>query len=123
MKDLLRLASRDGWTASRTRGGHLRLDHEDARMPVFCASTPSDYRAMANTLAMLRRALPPEPKEPVVERPKRRPKSPARKREIARAIDWQAPPEPELPLGVGGSAPRRRPVPGGPSGYVVTRWP
>ena len=122
-RDLLRLASRDVWSATRTNGGHIRLDHPEATMPVFTAATPSCPRTLQNTMAQMKRVLPPEPKEPVVERPRRRPKPKPAKRQIDRAIDWQRPPEPELPIGVGGAAPRRRPIPGGPSGYFTTRWP
>ena len=64
-RDLIRFAERDGWSASVTRGGHIRLDHPEATMPIFAASTPSDHRALANAIAMMRRALPPrEPKPP-----------------------------------------------------------
>jgi predicted RNA binding protein YcfA (HicA-like mRNA interferase family) len=119
-RDLIRLAERDGWTVSITNGGHLRLDHRDATMPVFAASTPSCPRALANALATMRRALPPEPKpEPKVPRPKPR-------RRVDSAIEVYRPPaDPQPPHGVGGSTPRRppRPLPGGPSGYVTTRWP
>ena len=91
-------------------------------MPVFCASTPSDHRALANCLAQLRCALPPEPVEPKPERPRRkpkpRPKPKPRRDQVETAIDWQAP----APHGVGGSAPRRRPLPGAPV-LRMSRWP
>jgi hypothetical protein len=119
-RDLLRLAAAAGWRVSKTSGGHLRLDHEDAAMPVYCASTPSDYRAMQNTLATMRRVLPKEPAALKPERPKRKPKP--RQRQIRDAIDWQRPPEPEPPHGCGGSAPRRSPVPGAPQ-LRLSRWP
>jgi hypothetical protein len=64
-RDLIRFAERDGWSASVSRRGHIRLDHPEAAMPIFAASTPSDHRALANAIAMMRRALPPrEPKPP-----------------------------------------------------------
>jgi predicted RNA binding protein YcfA (HicA-like mRNA interferase family) len=45
-RDLIRFAERDGWSASVTRGSHIRLDHHpEATMPIFAASTPSDHRA------------------------------------------------------------------------------
>lgn len=118
--ELIRMASDAGWTVTRTRGDHLRVEHPEASTVVFTGSTPSDYRALANTLATMRRVLPKEPPKPKSERPKRRPK-PAR-RQIERAIDWQRPPEPAPPIGVGGSAPRRRPIPGGPR-LAMSRWP
>jgi hypothetical protein len=124
-RDLIRLATATGWRGSRTSGGHLRLDHPNATMPVFAASTPSCPRSIKNTLADMRRALPPEPKAPPkTPRPKRKPKP--RRREVDAAIDlYRRPTDPEPPHGVGGAAPRRPPrsLPGGPSGYVVTRWP
>ncbi len=61
-------AERDGWTATPTRGGHLRLDHPAAAVPVYCASTPSDHRSLKNTLAQMRRVLQAEPKPDKVRR-------------------------------------------------------
>jgi predicted RNA binding protein YcfA (HicA-like mRNA interferase family) len=46
-----------GWSAERTRGGHLRCSHPHAAYPVFAASTPSDHRAWKNLQAHLKRAL------------------------------------------------------------------
>lgn len=46
-----------GWTAERTRGGHLRCSHPLAAYPVFAASTPSDHRAWKNLRSHLKRAL------------------------------------------------------------------
>jgi hypothetical protein len=33
-RDLIRRAEREDWTITRTRGDHLRLEHENATMPV-----------------------------------------------------------------------------------------
>lgn len=50
------LARQHGWTVDKTRGGHLRLSRPGSG-PVFCASTPSCPRALANTRAEMKRAL------------------------------------------------------------------
>jgi hypothetical protein len=74
-KELIRAAEREGWSAEMRPGGHWKLDHPDASAPVFFAATPSCWRWAENTLAQMRRVLPPVPKvvriaEP---RPERRP--------------------------------------------------
>lgn len=78
MTPTLRQASADGWTITRTNGGHLRLTHPAAAGPIFAASTPSCHRAEANLEAMLRRALP-------TETPTRTAKPKRRKRKRRRA--------------------------------------
>lgn len=50
-----RLARAAGWTITQTGGGHLAWRPPNGRA-VFCSSTPSDRRAMANTIGKLRRA-------------------------------------------------------------------
>ncbi len=57
MIKLLRELERDGFTATRTSGGHLRLSHPAISGCVFGPSTPSDHRAVKNLLAMLKRKL------------------------------------------------------------------
>lgn len=52
---LLVYAANNGWQARRTRGGHVRFQ-KPGRSPVFTSSTPSDWRAYRNALAMLTRA-------------------------------------------------------------------
>lgn len=52
---LLVYAANNGWQARRTRGGHVRFQ-KPGRQPVFTSSTPSDWRAYRNALAMLVRA-------------------------------------------------------------------
>lgn len=48
-------AARFGWTISRTNGGHLRLS-KPGRPFIHTSSTPSDWRAVRNAVAMLARA-------------------------------------------------------------------
>ena len=55
MKEARRDLERQGFTATKTRGGHWRFEHSDMDGPVFAADTPSDYRAIKNLYAMLRR--------------------------------------------------------------------
>jgi predicted RNA binding protein YcfA (HicA-like mRNA interferase family) len=55
LKQLLRAAEARGWRVELTRrGGHVRLVHPDGPV-VVAASTPSDFRALANLRSMLRR--------------------------------------------------------------------
>jgi len=49
--------SGEGWTPSKTNGGHIRMDHPNAAKPVFAASTPSDFRAPDNLKRDCRGAL------------------------------------------------------------------
>lgn len=44
-----------GWTISHTRGGHLAWKSPAGRT-VFCPSTPSDRRSVANVIGKLKRA-------------------------------------------------------------------
>jgi hypothetical protein len=48
------LAAAHGRSVEATAGGHLRLI-KDGAAPIYTASTPSDWRALANTRAQLRR--------------------------------------------------------------------
>lgn len=57
MTKLLRVLERDGFVATRTNGGHLRIEHPDMLGCVFGPSTPSDGRGIKNMLAMLKRKL------------------------------------------------------------------
>lgn len=57
-KSLLHLqvyAANNGWTARRTRGGHIRFQ-KPGSPPIFTSCTPSDWRAYRNALAFLIRA-------------------------------------------------------------------
>lgn len=54
VRQLIRAAEAQGWAVSRTRGGHLRWRAPSGAL-VFTASTPSDWRALANILSYLRR--------------------------------------------------------------------
>lgn len=53
----LKTWQQEGWEIQKAKGGHLKLLHKDAKVPVFCASTPSDYRAVLNIESELKRAL------------------------------------------------------------------
>ena len=56
LKQLLRAAEARGWSVELTRrGAHVRLVHPSGGL-VVAASTPSDWRALANLRAQLRRA-------------------------------------------------------------------
>lgn len=44
LRDLLAEAEKDGCTVERRRNGHLRINTPNG--PVFCSSTPSDFRAV-----------------------------------------------------------------------------
>jgi hypothetical protein len=57
-RDLRQMAKRAGWMVSVTNGGHLRLEHPQASGPVIASATSSDRRALYNTRADMRRALP-----------------------------------------------------------------
>ncbi|AEB58183.1 hypothetical protein [Ectopseudomonas mendocina] len=48
-------AQAHGWQITRTNGGHLRLT-KPGRPIVHTSSTPSDWRAVRNAVAMLARA-------------------------------------------------------------------
>ncbi len=52
---LMAYALQHGWQVLRTRGGHLRF-RKPGCAPIFTSSTPSDWRAYKNALAMLVRA-------------------------------------------------------------------
>lgn len=59
MKEARRLLERQGFIATKTRGGHWRFEHPDMNGPVFAPDTPSDHRGMKNLFAMLRRKMRP----------------------------------------------------------------
>jgi hypothetical protein len=66
LRDLEKAAKRQGWGIDRTKAGHVRFWPPDSSIPpsVF-SGTPSDWRAIRNFLADLRRkglAWPPEGK-------------------------------------------------------------
>ncbi|MGV8845817.1 MAG: hypothetical protein ACOH1Y_12525 [Propionicimonas sp.] len=54
---LAKTAEAAGWTVTNTRGGHMKWKARNGAA-VFSASTPSDKRAMANHISLLRRADP-----------------------------------------------------------------
>ncbi|MCO5961084.1 type II toxin-antitoxin system HicA family toxin [Sinorhizobium meliloti] len=57
MKEARRLLERQGFIATKTRGGHWRFEHPNMNGPVFAPDTPSDHRGMNNLFATLRRKM------------------------------------------------------------------
>ena len=57
MKQVVRKRVRLGFNVIKTRRGHWRFYHPDMAYPVFAPSTPSDYRAIKNLDAEIRRSL------------------------------------------------------------------
>ena len=57
MKEARRELERQGFMATKTRGGHWRFDHPEMDGPVFAPDTPSDNRGLKNFHAMLRRKM------------------------------------------------------------------
>lgn len=57
MKEARRLLERQGFIATKTRGGHWRFEHPAMNGPVFAPDTPSDHRGMRNLFATLRRKM------------------------------------------------------------------
>lgn len=57
LRDTIKGLCGEGWSASRTNGGHIRLNHPRAEKPVFTSSTPSDFRTPQNLLRDCRSAL------------------------------------------------------------------
>lgn len=52
---LFNYAKAHGWQITKTNGGHLRLT-KPGRPIIHTSSTPSDWRAVRNAVAMLARA-------------------------------------------------------------------
>ncbi|MBP0714225.1 type II toxin-antitoxin system HicA family toxin [Burkholderia sola] len=52
---LIEYALSEGWTVSRTHGGHLRFV-KPGLPPIYTSSTGSDHRGCRNARAMLKRA-------------------------------------------------------------------
>jgi predicted RNA binding protein YcfA (HicA-like mRNA interferase family) len=57
MKEARRELVRQGFIATKTRGGHWRFEHPDMDGPVFAPDTPSDHRGLKNLYAQLRRKM------------------------------------------------------------------
>ena len=57
MKEVRRQLERQGFIATKTRGGHWRFEHSAMDGPVFAPDTPSDHRGVRNFYAMLRRKM------------------------------------------------------------------
>lgn len=54
LKSVLKEAERQGWRVVPTKGGHWRLYAPDGVNIVHTAGTPSDHRALDNTIAKMR---------------------------------------------------------------------
>jgi hypothetical protein len=59
MRQVRRALTHAGFTATKTRGGHWRIEHPWMRGPVFAPDTPSDWRGIKNLMALLRRKMRP----------------------------------------------------------------
>ena len=57
MKEVRRQLERQGFIATKTRGGHWRFEHPNMEGFVFAPDTPSDPRAIMNFRAQLRRKM------------------------------------------------------------------
>ena len=57
MKQFVREYVRLGFNVIKTRRNHWRFTHPDMAYPVFGPSTPSDYRAIKNLEAEIRRSM------------------------------------------------------------------
>lgn len=53
-RNLIDIAEEQGWEVSRTRRGHLKMKSPNGNV-VFHSGTPSDWRAVHNFVAKLRR--------------------------------------------------------------------
>jgi predicted RNA binding protein YcfA (HicA-like mRNA interferase family) len=57
MKEVRRQLVRQGFSVSKTNGGHWRFEHPEMTGPVFAPDTPSDHRGLKNLHAMLKRKM------------------------------------------------------------------
>lgn len=57
VRELVRWAEGLGYEAENTKGGHIKFVHPKVSKPIFCSSTPSEYRSLKNTESMLARAV------------------------------------------------------------------
>jgi len=53
-RDLLTEAAARGWNVKQTKGGHLKLTHENGGL-IFCSATPSDFRAWRKLSSEIRK--------------------------------------------------------------------
>lgn len=57
LKEVLRELPRQGWRVERRGGGHyVAFPPDRSKQQVVFASTPSDHRALANTVSRLRKS-------------------------------------------------------------------
>ena len=54
VKDLVRRLEKQGWTVVLNRNGHYKAVPPGGGQPEFIAGTPSDWRALLNTVARLK---------------------------------------------------------------------
>lgn len=57
MRKIYRQLQRQGFTVTRTNGGHARIEHPRMLGPVFAPGTPSDVRGVKNFKAKLKRKM------------------------------------------------------------------
>lgn len=57
LQDIAKWAIDNGFTIQHTNGGHIVFKHGNGGMPIYSASTPSDYRGQLNLKADLNRVL------------------------------------------------------------------
>ncbi len=62
MTEYWRDLSRRGFSNTKTRGGHWKIEHPDMDGPVFAADTPSDHRTLRNLDTMIRRKMRAKPR-------------------------------------------------------------
>ncbi len=58
-QEVRRALIKQGFTATKTGGGHWRITHPRMSGPVFTSDTPGDRRSRHNLLALLRRRMRP----------------------------------------------------------------
>ncbi len=56
LQQLIQRAVHQGWSVEQRRGGHLCWRPPGRGVQVFSATTPSDWRSLANVKASLKRA-------------------------------------------------------------------
>lgn len=57
LRDTILRLNGEGWSPSKTNGGHIRLMHPLAEKPVFTSTTPSDIRTPKNLIRDCKRTL------------------------------------------------------------------
>jgi hypothetical protein len=57
MREEIRALQANGWSVTKTAGGHWRCTHPDVERPLFTSGSPSDWRSVKNFRAEVKRAL------------------------------------------------------------------